>query len=127
MSMSNSHSGNSKANHKALALEVDQLWERMEEVRKKLKSELAYLRSNRKLALTRAYQIFGGLCAIFTIIGCIKELIALLRGEEPKKSSTSGMVFNASLFVGKFAAEEIYRRYNQSQSPRLVSVADDEE
>jgi hypothetical protein len=124
--MSNSHTGNSPAgNHKALAQEVEQLWDRIEVVRTKLKGEVAYLQKNRKVAFTRAYQIFGILCAVLTIINCIRELFALLRGEQRKKDGTGAIILNTSLMIGKMAAEEVYRRYNESQSEaeRVVSMS----
>jgi hypothetical protein len=126
--MSNSSKSHSTTgNHRDLSQEVEQLWERIEVVRGKLKGELAYLNRNRQVALTRAYQIFGVLCAIVTIINCLKELSALLRGEQRKKDSMGAIIFNTSLVVGKFVAEEVYRRYNESQSeaPQLVTMSGD--
>ncbi|HEY9716598.1 MAG TPA: hypothetical protein V6C69_03935 [Trichormus sp.] len=127
--MSNSgHSDSTTGNHRARSQELDELWDRIEVVRGKLKGEIAYLKSNRQVALTRAYQIFGVLCAVVTIINCLKELSALLRGEKRKKDSMGAIVFNTSLVVGKFVAEEVYRRYNESQSdaPQLVCMSADE-
>jgi uncharacterized protein YjaG (DUF416 family) len=124
--MSNSSRGNSTAgNGRDLSQEVDQIWERIEVVRGKLKSELNYLKSNRSVAITRAYQIFGVLCAIVTIINCLKEVSALLRGEKRKKDGMGAIVFNTSLVVGKLVAEEVYRRYNEAQAeaPQLVTMS----
>jgi hypothetical protein len=127
--MSNSSTSNSTTgNGRNLSQEVDQLRDSIEVVRGKLKSEIAYLKSNRRVAFTRAYQIFGVLCAIVTVINCLKEVSALLRGEKRKKDSMGAVVFNTSLLVGKLVADEVYRRYSESESeaPQLVTISHDD-